>query len=160
FPCSQCGKALKADDALAGRQVRCPACGRAVRAPAPSVHAEASTLAPQAPAREAPDRTEGLSPDARAELTGFLAPAQAPDEVGRLGGYRVLRVLGQGGMGVVFQAEDVQLQRHVALKVMLPALAASESARARFLREARAAAAVKHDHIVTIHQVGQDRGVP
>ena len=63
-------------------------------------------------------------------------------------------------MGVVFQAEDPQLQRLVALKAMLPTLAASASARQRFLREAQAAAAVKHDHIVTIYQVGEDRGVP
>ena len=69
-------------------------------------------------------------------------------------------MLGAGGMGVVFQAEDPQLQRQVALKAMLPALAASASARERFLREARAAAALEHDHIVTIYQVGEDRGVP
>src|SRR5262249_7079741 len=74
-----------------------------------------------------------------------------------LGPYRVLKVLGAGGMGVVFHAEDPQLQRAVALKVVLPALAASASARERFLREARAAAAIEHDHIVTIHQVGEDR---
>jgi serine/threonine protein kinase len=94
------------------------------------------------------------------EQTDFLAPAQAADELGRLGPYRVLKVLGAGGMGVVFRAEDPQLQRIVALKAMLPTLAVGGSARQRFLREARAAAAIKHDHIVTIHQVGEDRGVP
>ncbi len=93
-------------------------------------------------------------------LCSFLAPAQSPDELGRLGPYRVLRVLGSGGMGVVFQAEDPQLQRLVALKAMLPGLAATDSAKQRFLREARAAAALKHDHVVTIHQVGEDRGAP
>lgn len=90
----------------------------------------------------------------------FLAPAQADDEIGRLGPYRVFKVLGIGGMGIVFEAEDVDLRRRVALKVMLPNSAAKENARQRFLREARAAAAIKHDHIVTIYQVGQDRGVP
>src|SRR4029077_19218151 len=90
----------------------------------------------------------------------FLAPPQAPDEIGRLGPYRVLDVLGAGGMGVVFRAEDPQLARLVALKAMLPTVATSASARERFLREARAAAAIKHDHIVTIHQVGEDQGVP
>src|ERR1022692_532794 len=63
-------------------------------------------------------------------------------------------------MGVVFRAEDPHLQRLVALKAMLPGLAASESAKQRFLREARAAAALKHDHIVSIYQVGEDRGAP
>jgi formylglycine-generating enzyme required for sulfatase activity/Leucine-rich repeat (LRR) protein len=97
---------------------------------------------------------------APADDLGFLAPAEQADEIGRLGGYRVLKVLGSGGMGIVFLAEDVRLERRVALKVMQPILAASPSARERFLREARAAAALKHDHVVTIFQVGEDRGVP
>jgi hypothetical protein len=94
------------------------------------------------------------------ELTSFLAPPQAPDELGRLGGYRILEVLGRGGMGVVFRAEDTNLRRQLALKVLLPTLAAIEEARERFLREARTAAAVEHDNIVVIHQVSEDRGVP
>lgn len=90
----------------------------------------------------------------------FLAPPKAPGELGRLGGYRILQVLGSGGMGVVFVAEDPQLQRRVALKVMRPALAASKTARQRFLREARLAASIEHDHLVHIYQVGEDRGMP
>ena len=93
-------------------------------------------------------------------LTDFLAPPQADDELGRLGKYRILKILGHGGMGVVFQAEDPRLKRSVAIKAMLPALAASASAGQRFLREAQAMAAVKHDHIVTIYQVDEERGVP
>ncbi|OYV86552.1 MAG: hypothetical protein B7Z73_11570, partial [Planctomycetia bacterium 21-64-5] len=103
--------------------------------------------------------TEDDSPD-ESEVYDFLAPAQSPDELGRLGTYRVLRVLGTGGMGVVFEAEDPQLKRHVALKAMKPGVAASVSARKRFLREAQTAAAVEHDHIVPVYQVGEDRGVP
>jgi WD40 repeat protein len=99
-------------------------------------------------------------PGSSGERYDFLAPAERPDEVGRLGGYRILRVLGAGGMGVVFEAEDTRLERKVALKAMLPALAASETARRRFLREARTAAAIEHDHIVPISQVGEERGVP
>ncbi len=95
-----------------------------------------------------------------AELYDFLSPPQAGDEIGRLGSYRVLKVLGAGGMGVVFQAEDPRLNRMVALKAMLPALAASGSNKERFIREARAAAAIEHDHIVAIFQVDEDRGVP
>jgi formylglycine-generating enzyme required for sulfatase activity len=63
-------------------------------------------------------------------------------------------------MGVVFRAEDPLLKRQVALKAMLPALAASGTAKQRFFREAQAAAALKHAHVVTIHQVGEDRGAP
>ena len=94
------------------------------------------------------------------ELIDFLSPPQAADELGRLGPFRVLQVLGAGGMGVVYKAEDPQLKRFVALKAMLPTLGASESARKRFVREAQSAAAIVHDHIVPIHQVGEDRGVP
>jgi hypothetical protein len=90
----------------------------------------------------------------------FLAPPQQPDELGHLGSYRVMKVLGQGGMGMVFQAEDVRLGRLVALKVMLPELAQKAEARTRFLAEARAAATIEHDHIVAIYQVDEDRGVP
>jgi WD40 repeat protein len=111
-----------------------------------------SAATPQPDARTEPDEEE--------ELYDFLAPAQSPDELGRLGGYRVLRVLGTGGMGVVFEAEDPQLKRRVALKVMKPGVADSTSARKRFLREAQTAASVEHDHIVPVYQVGEDRGVP
>jgi serine/threonine protein kinase len=87
-----------------------------------------------------------------------LGPPQAPDELGRLGPYRVLRKLGEGGMGLVFLAEDTQLRRQVALKVLRPELAGRPVARERFLREARATAAIENDHIVAIHQVGEDHG--
>jgi Leucine-rich repeat (LRR) protein/tRNA A-37 threonylcarbamoyl transferase component Bud32 len=98
--------------------------------------------------------------DAGEQTYDFLAPPQAPDEIGRLGPYRVLKVLGSGGMGVVFQAEDVDLKRTVALKVMRAEAARKPRARERFLREARAAAALEHEHVVTIYQVGEERGVP
>jgi serine/threonine protein kinase/WD40 repeat protein len=98
--------------------------------------------------------------DGTEPLCDFLAPAQDATEIGRLGGYRILKVLGAGGMGVVFHAEDLQLKRSVALKTMKPSAHTNAAARQRFLREARAAAAIEHDHIVTIHQVGEDRGVP
>ncbi len=89
----------------------------------------------------------------------FLAPAFGPDEIGRLGHYRILKVLGQGGMGIVLHAEDTQLQRPVALKVIRPDIGQSLSNRQRFLREARAMAQVRSDHVVTVHQVGQSDDV-
>jgi serine/threonine protein kinase len=118
----------------------------------PSDHLSADTPSPAHPAAPPPEQTE--------EGYLFLAPPEAPGELGRLGGYRVLSVLGTGGMGVVFLAEDVQLRRRVALKAMRTTLAVNPSAHERFLHEARAMAAVRHDHVVTIHQVGEDRGVP
>lgn len=95
-----------------------------------------------------------------AERYDFLASAQKADEIGRLGPYRVLEVLGSGGMGVVFRAENIHLDRTVALKIMLQTTEATVSARERFLREARTAASIEHDHVVTIYQVGEDHGVP
>jgi predicted Ser/Thr protein kinase len=105
--------------------------------------------------------TVGAPAHARLEDTlgaPTLSPALTPDELGRLGGYRVLQVLGEGGMGLVYLAEDVQLLRRVALKVMKPDLAKNDSARLRFLAEARAAAKVRSDHVVTIYQTGEDCG--
>jgi serine/threonine protein kinase/Tol biopolymer transport system component len=93
-------------------------------------------------------------------LTSFLRPAQQSDEIGRLGGYRILQILGSGGMGVVYRAEDLSLKRLVALKVMKPTVAANPDAKARFMKEAEATAAIEHDNIVTIYQVGEDNGIP
>lgn len=104
-------------------------------------------------------KTAGSDSDSADDIS-YLAPAQQSDEIGRLGDYRVLQILGRGGMGVVFRAEDPLLKRQVALKVMKPSIAASRSAKERFLREAQCTAAIEHDHIVHIYQVGEDRGVP
>jgi Protein kinase domain len=84
---------------------------------------------------------------------GFLEPSNNPESLGRLAHYEVLQVLGRGGFGVVLKAFDQKLHRAVALKVLAPYLAASGTARQRFLREARAAAAVRHEHVVDIHAV-------
>jgi eukaryotic-like serine/threonine-protein kinase len=84
--------------------------------------------------------------------------ATVPDDLPFLdsvGPYRIERRLGAGGMGVVFRAEDTQLKRPIALKVLWPRAAADPRARERFLREARAVAALKHDNIVTIFQAGE-----
>src|SRR5207249_1716005 len=85
---------------------------------------------------------------------------QQPDELGRLGEYRVLKLLGAGGVGLVFLAEDCKLKRNVALKVLKPAAAGERTAAQRFLREAQTMAKLEHDHIVAVYYVGEDRGVP
>ncbi|OAI46810.1 hypothetical protein AYO44_10770 [Planctomycetaceae bacterium SCGC AG-212-F19] len=90
----------------------------------------------------------------------FLAPPEGPDELGRLVSYRILKVLGQGGMGIVFLAEDPALHRLVALKTLKAPAASNDVNRKRFLREAQAAAAIEHDNIVPIYQVGESQGVP
>jgi uncharacterized protein (TIGR03067 family) len=86
---------------------------------------------------------------------GFLAPPTRPDSLGRIGHYEVLQVLGQGGFGIVFRAFDDVLQRVVAVKVLAPQLAATSPARKRFLREARTSAAVRHENVVQVYEVGE-----
>ncbi len=95
-----------------------------------------------------------------ASPVAYLGPPRHPDELGTLGKYRVLKQLGAGGMGAVFLGIDEALDRKVALKVMLPQHAAKAKAKERFLREARAAAKVKSDHVITLHEVGEANGVP
>lgn len=83
----------------------------------------------------------------------LLDPPSHPEMLGRLGRYEIERLIGSGGMGIVFKAFDTELNRPVAIKVLAPHLAGIGAARQRFAREARAAAAVVHEHIVAIHNV-------
>ena len=83
----------------------------------------------------------------------FLQPSEKPGSLGRLAHYEVLEVLGNGGFGIVLQAFDEKLHRVVAIKVMAPHLAATSAARKRFVREARSAAAVRHENVVAIYAV-------
>ncbi len=98
-------------------------------------------------------------PDPGPNEFAYLDPPQAPDEIGRMSGHRVLRVLGRGGMGVVFEAEDPILGRRVAIKVPSTHIT-GESHRKRFIREARIAATLSTDHIAAIYQAGQHGSVP
>ena len=89
----------------------------------------------------------------------FLQPSEKPGSLGRLGHYEVLEVLGNGGFGIVVRAFDEKLQRVVAIKVLAPHLAATSAARKRFVREARSAAAVRHENVVAIYAV-EDQPLP
>jgi serine/threonine protein kinase/N-acetylneuraminic acid mutarotase len=80
--------------------------------------------------------------------------------LGRLDSFQILKELGSGGMGFVFQAFDERLARIVAIKIMKPELAAIETHRKRFAREARAVAGIKHDHVVAIYDFGDRSDFP
>lgn len=103
-----------------------------------------------------PPRTE-VHLEAEHPRLDFLAPSDDPAAIGCMGPYTVTNVIGRGGMGVVFKARDASLNRVVAIKVLAPELAGNAMARKRFLREARAAAAIVHQHVVTIHAVNEER---
>src|SRR5262249_45866953 len=120
---------------------------------------QASSYSTHPPSEAATPPVTGKETD-RDPGHNFLAPPEGPDELGRLGPYRVLKLLGAGGMGLVFEAEGTARGRLGALKVLRPATLGAAAAEERFLREARAAAQLRHDHIVTVYQVGKDRGVP
>lgn len=81
-----------------------------------------------------------------------------PSGLQQIGNFRVLRLKGRGGMGAVFEGEDIALGRPVAIKVMLAEEAARPEGRQRFLREARAAARLTNDHVVRIYHVGEFPG--
>ena len=90
-----------------------------------------------------------------AGLRGETPPPAAPAAAGRLGRYRILHRLGEGGMGIVFAAEDESLGRKVAVKTIAEP---DESARKRFRREARAAAGVNHPNVCQVYEIGEDGG--
>ena len=94
----------------------------------------------------APSNKRSLSDSLR-----FLNSSDSPGVVGTLDPYEVLEEIGRGGLGIVLKARDTRLQRMLAIKVPVPEFAANALARKRFQREAEAAAAVSHDHVVTIH---------
>jgi eukaryotic-like serine/threonine-protein kinase len=101
-----------------------------------------------------------LEPAAHRMLVAWLEPSDNQQSIGRLGHFEVRRVVGHGGMGIVFEAWDTVLERVVAIKAMHPHLAAIGTARQRFIREARAAAAIVHPNVVPIHSVDANHQPP
>src|SRR6516164_652464 len=92
-------------------------------------------------------------------LLAMPTPVSVGDVVARK--YRVDRVLGEGGMGVVVAATDTQLDRRVAIKFLLPDMLSSPDVVARFSREARAAAKIHSEHVARVIEVGElETGAP
>src|SRR5438552_3940125 len=117
----------------------CPVCGAAPAGDAP-------TVPPPDPHATAP-------PAARSGELSSLVPET-------IAGYELLGELGRGGMGVVYKARQTQLNRLVALKMILAGGFADEQERARFRTEAEAVARLQHPGIVQIHEIGEHHGLP
>ncbi|GAA0664777.1 hypothetical protein GCM10010193_15190 [Kitasatospora atroaurantiaca] len=90
-----------------------------------------------------------------------MSGAAAPSDLSgtQLAGYRLDRVIGRGGMAVVYEAEDLRLGRVVAVKLLAPELARNDVFRQRFARESKIAAAIDHPHIVPVYEAGEAEGV-
>src|SRR5216683_678865 len=108
------------------------------------------------PALEVVRPSVSEDPPKRAEET---AGDVAPEAAGRLGDYRIIREIGRGGMGIVYEAEQISLGRRVALKVLPFAGALDARQLQRFKNEAQAAAHLQHQNIVPVYSVGCERGV-
>jgi len=96
---------------------------------------------------------------ARDELSSADSKTVTDPPFERLGKYKLIRRLGEGGMGVVYLAEQESLGRHVALKVIRSDRLGSPEIAARFSREARIIAGIQHPNIVTVHESGEEKGV-
>ncbi len=121
-------------------------------------------LTPENFCRDMPDLLPGVRQILQAVTAGldgsntFAAPAAGAVSAmpAQLGVYAIKKKLGEGGMGAVYLGVDTRLDREVAVKVMRPEIAAQPTARARFLREAKAMAAVKREHVATIHAANEE----
>ncbi len=109
---------------------------------------------------EAADDAPPALPISIQQVIGSLQPTDDPESLGRIDNFEIKGVIGSGAMGVVLKAKDASLDRIVALKIMNPALAASGTARSRFEREAKAAAAIHHHNVVAIHGVRTAADLP
>jgi serine/threonine protein kinase len=123
-----------------------------------TIHYDSSTKpedssAIQLPPSEPPARQAEQPVPVRHKSLSFLQPGTQPGSLGRLGHFEVLELLGKGGFGIVLKALDDKLQRLVAIKVLGPQLTGSANARSRFVREARAAAAVNCKYVVSTYEV-------
>jgi serine/threonine protein kinase len=109
-------------------------------------------------AQSEPDGTFADMPTLGASAGEIAAALRIKTPGDRLAHYRIVSKLGAGGMGEVYRARDEQLDRDVAIKVLPPTSFDNPTARVRLVREARAAAALNHPHICTVHEVGEANG--
>lgn len=125
--------------------------------PAEPPQAAPSTAAPANPAPSSAASPVVAGKPTRPDVSPVVPASQRPRI---LGNYCLRRRLGEGAMGVVFEAEDLRSRKRVALKLMKPELANNPTSRQRFLREAQVASAINHPNVVAIHEVGEFGEIP
>jgi WD40 repeat protein/tRNA A-37 threonylcarbamoyl transferase component Bud32 len=157
---------IRDESALSGSISCSPANSRALlaaadTAPAASRPAGNGAASGEATSSLAPEPSPGAPPDPNAATVGRLpGPASSSFAVPSIPGYEVLGVLGRGGMGVVYKARQIRLNRVCALKMILAGAHATREAAARFVAEAEAIAQLQHPNIVQIHHIGESDGLP
>jgi eukaryotic-like serine/threonine-protein kinase len=149
--CPHCEKPYAVDDGSLGRKAKCSQCGRKFEL-SPSL-SRPVPLADSAHETQLPDhQTRGDGPR-RDPRSSTSKPARKT-----LGRFEIVELLGSGGFGKVYRAFDPQLQREVALKLPQPGLLDDPKAVERFFREARAAARLRHPHVVPVFDAGEQDG--
>jgi DNA-directed RNA polymerase subunit RPC12/RpoP/tRNA A-37 threonylcarbamoyl transferase component Bud32 len=167
YRCGKCAQNLKARPEAAGKAARCPKCKHLQYVPVPQSDTECYEPTPE-PVPGALDSLIEVPPQGDATETAPIsvrmtrsipAPASGPHQV-LVPGYEVLELLGRGGMGVVYKARHIKLNRLVALKMMAPNTKVDARVLERFRREAEAVAQLQHPNIVQIFEVGEFDGLP
>jgi WD40 repeat protein/tRNA A-37 threonylcarbamoyl transferase component Bud32 len=168
--CSGCQQQLDIREELIGQTVECPTCKARLHATAgpPPAVAGPDTLPTVPPRPQRAGEANGSDISATKDYGQATVPPGSPAVDGAPGrpgevhiqGYEMQGVLGRGGMGVVYQARHVKLNRRVALKMILAGSHAGEQELARFQTEAQAIARLQHPNIVQVHEVGEHEGKP
>lgn len=164
-PATQCRTALTIPDALRTQPIRCPRCGLTFRLSEPQQPAETQTFSPSpspssistrdvSPPKHSSQQTPPLKSDPYTTVEP-TAPPRSTSVRGKIARFEIRKWLGEGAFGKVYEAYDGQLDRAVAIKVAK--LGGGDSAQRvkRFLREAKAAAGLRHPHIVPVFEFGQ-----
>ena len=149
-----CGQTLTCPDELLGKQVKCPNCATVLKVPGSDDPSSQTDTPPP------------TDPEAGIDTVTSTPQKSAPEDSAkpqkantRLGRYTIKAKLGQGGMGMVYEAIQDGLERRVALKVLPNRLAKNKVYLERFKREAQAAASLDHPNIVQVYEIGEDKGL-